>query len=83
MEPVQNYQILLNSSLIAFNLLLLETTMIFSKKPSETLKSILLTLLLKMKLMWATKLTLFPKMIQWQDVKLPNDWLLEQQNPSC
>ena len=22
-----------------------------------------------------------PKMIQWQDVKLPNDWLLEQESP--
>ena len=22
-----------------------------------------------------------PKMIQWQDVKLPNDWLLEQETP--
>ena len=22
-----------------------------------------------------------PQMIQWQDVKLPNDWLLEQESP--
>ena len=24
-----------------------------------------------------------PKMIQWQDVKLPTDWLLEQESPSA
>ena len=55
----QSYQILLNSFLITFNLLLLETIVMFSRKPSKLLESTLLTLLLKMKCMQATMLTLF------------------------
>ena len=61
MEFTQSYQILLNSFLITFNLLLPETTMMFSREPSKLLKSTLLTLLLKMRLMQATMLTLFKK----------------------
>ena len=55
-------QILLNSFLITFNLLLPKTTVMFFKKPSKLSKSTLLTLLLKMKFMQATMLTLFQKM---------------------
>ena len=47
--------------LITFNLLLLETTVMFFRKPSKLLKSTLLTLLLKMMFMQATMLTLFQK----------------------
>ena len=61
MEFTQSYQILLNSFLITFNLLLPETIMMFSREPSKLLKSTLLTLLLKMRLMQATMLTLFQK----------------------
>ena len=53
MEPIQNYQILLNLFLISFKLLLLETTTTFSRKPSEHSKSTLLTLLHKMRLLEA------------------------------
>ena len=61
MESTKSYQILLNSFLITFNLLLPETTIMFSRKLSKLLKSTLLTLLLKMRLMQATMLTLFQK----------------------
>ena len=77
MEPVQNYQILLNSSLIAFNLLLLETTIIFSKKPSETLKSTLITLFQKMTLL--QKMTLFQKMRLLKAILLATQ--ISQMNP--
>ena len=58
--------------LITFNLLLPETTMMLSREPSKPLKSTLLTLLLKMRHMQATMLTLFkekpllPKMTLFQ-----------------
>ena len=51
------YQLLLNSFLITFNLLLPKTTVMFFNKLSELSKSTLLTLLLKMKSMHATILT--------------------------
>ena len=54
-------QILLNSFLITFNLLLPKTTMMFFNKLSELSKSTLLTLLPKMKFIHTTMLTLFQK----------------------
>ena len=62
MEPIQNYKVLSNLFLITFKLLLLETTATFSRKPFEHLKSTLLTLLHKMRLIQATMLTLLQNM---------------------
>ena len=63
MDSISNYQIPSNLFLITFKLLILEITANYSKKPSKHLKSTLLTLLLKMKFMQATMLTLFQKML--------------------
>ena len=49
---------------------LLEITIMFSKKPLEPLKSILLTLLLKMRLILATVITLLQKTILFQKITL-------------
>ena len=66
--------------LITFKLLIPETTANFSRKPFEHLKSTLLTLLLKMRLIQATMLTLLQNMpILFQKMRLIEAILLTNQ----